>query len=171
MEVTTSAFLFWPVSPSHATRQEAIQIATQIKDGVRYLQSAQSLGSKRTEAFNELCSAAEECKEANWDAHGAAPISNQTYLQAYRFVEILPPNSLDFTVGAEPDGHLTLEWHRSPRRTFSVSISPEGELHYAALMGRRSRYGTEFFFGEVPRVILHLISEVKGPARENACHR
>jgi hypothetical protein len=170
MEMTTSAFLFLPVSPSRATSQGANQIASQIENSVRYLQGSWSLGSKRTEAFNELFSVADECKNSNWDAQGAAPVSKQTYSLAYRLIEILPPNALDFTVGAEPDGHLTLEWHQSPRQTLSVSISPERELHYAALMGRRSRYGTELFFGEVPKVILDLISEVKTTQIEHACH-
>jgi hypothetical protein len=56
---------------------------------------------------------------------------------------------------------LTLEWHSSPRRTLSVSITPEGDLHYAALLGpRKKAYGTEPFFDEVPKAILDLIGQV-----------
>ncbi|MFH0937823.1 MAG: hypothetical protein V1899_00835 [Planctomycetota bacterium] len=64
------------------------------------------------------------------------------------------------SVGAEPDGHVTLEWHHSSRRTLSVSVSPDGELHYAALFGASKVYGTEPFFGNVPKSILDLISQV-----------
>jgi hypothetical protein len=164
IEVAASAFLFWRVSSSYATSREAYQIATGIENGFRHLENSCSLGAKRTSALNELYSVAEECKNANWDGHGAAPISSETYSFAYRLVENLPSDTLSFTVGAEPDGHVTLEWYRSPRRTLSVSVSPEGELHYAALLGRRTRNGTELFLGEVPEVILNLISEVMASA-------
>jgi hypothetical protein len=42
----------------------------------------------------------------------------------------------------------------------SVSVSPDGELHYAALLGLSKAYGTEPFFGEAPRPILDLIFRV-----------
>lgn len=64
------------------------------------------------------------------------------------------------SIGAEPDGHLTLEWHRSPRRTLSLSVSPDDELHYAGLFGPSRVYGTEAYFGEVPKSVLHLIRRV-----------
>jgi len=41
-----------------------------------------------------------------------------------------------------------------------VSVSPEGDLHYAALLGPNKAYGTELFFGEVPKAILDLIARV-----------
>jgi hypothetical protein len=64
------------------------------------------------------------------------------------------------SVGAEPDGHLTFEWHRSSRRTLSISVSPEGKLHYAALLDSSKAYGTESFLGTVPKIILDLIHRV-----------
>jgi hypothetical protein len=52
------------------------------------------------------------------------------------------------------------EWHRSRRRTLSVSVSPEGELHDAALIGPNRAFGTETFFDEVPVTIVDLIRRV-----------
>jgi hypothetical protein len=160
MELTTSAFLWWRVSSSYATSLEAHQIAREIQNGIRRLEDTCSLGAKRTSALNELFSVAEDSKNANWDGQGAVAISTETYSLAYRLIEALPPEALSFTVGAEPDGDLTLEWYRSPRLVLSVSVSPDGELHYAALLGRRTRYGTEPFLGDAPEVILELISKV-----------
>jgi len=48
-------------------------------------------------------------------------------------------------VGAESDGHITFEWYTSPRHILSISVSPDGKLHYAALIGSRKAYGTEDF--------------------------
>ena len=102
----------------------------------------------------------EECRVPNWDAQGAAPVTEDAYRVACRFLESLPLGIRAPSIGAEPDGHLTLEWHRSPRRTLSVSASPEGDLHYAALLGSSKAYGTEPFLGYPPKPILDLIHRV-----------
>ena len=68
----------------------------------------------------------DECRLPNWDGFGALPVSHDTLRSAYCFLESLP---LDFpppSIGAEPDGQLTLEWHRSARRTLSISVSDGG---------------------------------------------
>jgi hypothetical protein len=66
----------------------------------------------------------------------------------------------DDSVGVEPDGHLTVEWYRSPEETLSVSISADGDLHFAALLGLTKAYGTEPFVSEVPKMISDLIHRV-----------
>ena len=98
-----------------------------------------------------------ECCTENWDGYGAAPILPETIEQAKRLIEALPANVSAPTVGAEPDGHVTLEWHRSQQLTFSVSVTPDGELHYAALFGKRKMYGTEPFTDDIPAILLDLI--------------
>ena len=85
------------------------------------------------------------------------PVSRDAYVIAYKLIESLPFGISPPEVGAEPDGHLTLEWHKHARRTLSVSIDPEGYLHYAALLGKTKRYGTEPYVGELPGEIIDLI--------------
>jgi hypothetical protein len=82
------------------------------------------------------------------------------FRRAYLFIEALPLSMPKPSAGAEPDGHLTLEWYQSPRRVASVSISPDGDLHYAALIGSARAFGTERFLGDVPRVVLDVIHRV-----------
>ena len=98
--------------------------------------------------FEELLKTFEECRQPNWDGYGAQSVREETYDLAHQFLAALPLSTLVPSIGAEPDGHITVEWHRSPQRTLSVSISPDGELHYAALLGRsefagRKRSGLE----------------------------
>jgi len=119
------------------------------------------------EVVDDLYKTVEQCSFANWDGHGAAPVIRETFMQACIFLEALPFGTTAPSVGAEPDGHLTLEWYRSSRRILSVSISPEGELHYAALLGHRKIYGTEPFLGEVPGIILNIIYQVESLAKES----
>ncbi len=109
----------------------------------------------------ELGEVWEQCREPNWDGFGALAVDNDTLRNTYMLLESLPLGPRPPSVGAEPDGSLTLEWHRSPRRTLSVSVSPDGDLHYAALFGPNREYGTEVFFGEIPERILALIQRVR----------
>jgi hypothetical protein len=126
----------------------------------KYFDSSVALG-KQT-AYSELTNFWEECKSPDWDGYDALPVQEKTFLNTYSFIEALP---LDYplpSVGAEPDGHLTLEWYRDPRWTLSVSVSPEGILYYAALFGSSDPRGSEQFLGNnIPRSIHDLITEFK----------
>lgn len=110
----------------------------------------------------ELASVWGDCRVPDWDGHNALAVTQEALRNAYIFLECLPFSFPKPSVGAEPDGDITLEWHHSPRRTLSVSVSAEDELHYAALLGAARTSGTEPFFGEIPERILDLIRRV-GP--------
>lgn len=157
--VTCANFALSPL-PTGAASETAHYIARQAKEERRSMQATYSLGLGAM-GVDELYKTVEQCSTANWDGYGAAPVTHETFLQTKNFLEALPLGTAVPTVGAEPDGHLTLEWYKSPRRTLSVSISPEGDLHYAALMGHKKRYGTEPFWGDVPDVILDIIRQVE----------
>jgi hypothetical protein len=112
------------------------------------------------DVFEELLKTFEECRQPNWDGYEAQPVREETYRLAHRFLASLPLSIPVPSIGAEPDGHITVEWYRSPQRTLSVSISPDGELHYAALLGSAKTCGTEPFTGAVPKVVADLIHRV-----------
>jgi hypothetical protein len=159
--MAASAFISIGTVSTYGASDAARYVADQIGSGRERLHQSYSLGLLQRGVFDDLCRVADECNQPNWDGYGAAPVATETYQLAYRFLEALPLGTPAPTVGAEPDGHLTLEWHRSPRRTLSVSITPDGELHYAALLPGPSRdYGTRPFIGDVPARILELIHEV-----------
>jgi hypothetical protein len=138
----------------------AHHIAYLASEGLKHFFQPRSRSEFRQSVLQELVSVAEECSQPGWDGHQAEAVSQETYRRAYVFIEAFPAEMPLPTVGAEPDGHLTLEWHRNPRRTLSVSISPSGELHYSALVGPSSAYGTEFFLGDVPQSLLELVRRV-----------
>lgn len=113
-----------------------------------------------SEVFNELFDVSENCKQPGWDGDSAEPVSHDTFLYAFRFLESLPWGIQKPSVGVEPDGHVTLEWYKAPRHTISVSVSPDGFLYYSALMGLRKTNGSEPFFGDVPKIILELVGKI-----------
>ena len=133
-----------------------INKATQNKKG--YFDRSVVLGKQS--AYNELIDFWQECKLPNWDGYGALAVQEKTLINAFAFIHALPIGFPLPSVGAEPDGHLTLEWYRNPRWTLSVSISPEGILYYAALFGNSDESGLEPFLQDIPQAILELIKEV-----------
>lgn len=135
---------------------EARLLQQNTQKGWKHVRSSNVLGT----VSDELGTVWEECRVPDWDGHGALPVEQDTLRNAYCLLESLPLGFPPPSVGAEPDGALTLEWRRSARRILSVSVHPEGELHYAALVGPNRHYGTVAFFGDVPPVILSLIRRV-----------
>lgn len=112
------------------------------------------------EAHEELWEVWHECREPNWDSYDALPVEQETYQAAYTLIESLPLGFPRPSIGAEPDGHLTLEWYKSPRRTLSVSVDPDGLLHYAGLYGPNKRYGTLAYFSTAPRELIQLVRDL-----------
>lgn len=110
--------------------------------------------------FDQLHRVVSERSVPNWDGYSAEPVDQATGFVARSFLESLPLGLAAPSIGAEPDGQVTLEWYKSPRCTLSVSVDPTSVLHYAALIGPTAEYGTVPFFRETPERILNLIRRV-----------
>lgn len=145
---------------SRATSRAAQYIAEKCVESRDPLQGSVSFVLDASGVFEELWGMYEQCRRQNWDGYGGAAMEEETYWHAWRFLRALPWGPYPPSVGAEADGHLTLEWYLAPRRTLSVSVSPEGNLHYAALVGDAKEYGSKPFSGKVPTAILTLIQQV-----------
>lgn len=112
------------------------------------------------EAFDELAEVYEECRQPGWDGYGALPVENETLRGAYTLIESLPLGFPRPSISAEPDGQLTFEWYKSPARTLSVSVDPDGFLHYAGLYGASKRYGTLDYSLSAPPELLQLVRDL-----------
>jgi hypothetical protein len=130
------------------------------RESREHVEQSHTFGSALDRARQELRDLADDCAEPNWDGYGALPVNWGAYLNAYRFLENVPLGTEVPSPGVDPDGELTFEWYRGPRRTLSISVGEEGDLNYAALIGSTRAYGQEPFLGDVPRVIAELISRV-----------
>jgi hypothetical protein len=113
--------------------------------------------------FDELAEVYESCRKPDWSIDGANPVQLETLRNAYRFIKALPYGCPLPSIGAEPDGHVTLDWYRATNWVLSVSVSPEGMLYYAALLGEEDPRGACRFDGEVPETILYLIRRIEVP--------
>lgn len=112
------------------------------------------------EALDELWEVWDECRQENWDGYHALPVERETYHRAYILIEGLPLGFPRPAISAQPDGQLTFEWYRSPTRTFSIGIDPDGFIHYAGLFGTEKHYGTVVMLDTLPKRILRLAIEV-----------
>jgi hypothetical protein len=146
-------------APSFGVSGEAAYISEQSARTWGQLQNSNAFGS--ASLFEDLDALAEECGHPGWDGYGAPAVSHESIRQARWVLQSLPLGTPRPTLGIESDGQVTLEWYRSPRRTLSVSIAPDGLLHYAALIGFARQYGTEAFTGQFPRNLLGLLRRVQ----------
>ena len=142
------------------TSETAEYIDKKTRDIRSRLQESNYLGVQAKGLLDELDKVAEECKTPGWDGYDALPVVQNTIVYAHQFSLALPLGISMPAIGSEPDGCLTFEWYRSPDRIFSISISPDGYIHYAFLNGRKKRHGSEPFTGSVSREIVVLIDEI-----------
>jgi hypothetical protein len=142
--------------------EAADYVYTLAQTGWSHYQEPISRGHDRQVARDQLVALFDRCTQSDWDGHGASAVHQRTYYHAYKLLESLPAGIPIPEFGAEPDGQITFDWHRSARRTLSVSVSPDGDLHFAALIGTNRNYGTEAFWDELPQPILELIGRVYG---------
>ncbi len=134
---------------------ESMDCAVQVP---RHALSDSSLGPSAT--LDELADVWEKCRSPDWDGFSAMPVQQETLTAAYMLIDSLPLNFPQPAVGAEPDGQITLEWHRAPHRTLSVSIDRDGFLHYAGLYGANRQYGRIAYFSSVPKELLRLVRDL-----------
>lgn len=102
-----------------------------------------STGSVRVHqsAFDEIAEIAGSCGRPGWDGFDADPVTKNHLEAAIHVVNRLPVDVTTPTVGAEPDGQITLEWYVNPKQLLSVSVDPIGELHYAGMIGDDQIHG------------------------------
>jgi len=154
-KATTAACLIFACASTKGESIEARFVEAGLSESCEGLRDLNAFG--HTSAQAKLFDVFQDCKKADWDGYGAMGVSDLTYYIARSFLQALPFWVAEPTFGAEPDGHLTFEWHRGPRKTLSVSVNPEKKLHYAALFGSESYSGTTPFYDEVPHLILEVI--------------
>jgi hypothetical protein len=158
---------------------DAMLSMTGASDEARYLQEAQSsllLAWKedsaylnRNTAHRELADIWQQCRAENWDGCGGEALDIKTLLAAKELIDSIPAGITTPEVGIEPDGHIGLDWYRARNRVLSVSVSPDGMLYYAAIIGSRRCRGSEPFYGVMPTSLVRLIHEVCSGVRPQQC--
>lgn len=148
-------------SLTRARSSSAVYVSNQSEKARKYLRNSYAIGWGGDDVFTELAEVASGCSLPGWDGYGAQPVNPETLAQATEFLKALPLSTPPPSVSADPDGQITFEWYKSPRRIISVSISSEGDLHFASLEGSKSFFGTVPFYGQAPTEIVEIVHRVK----------
>ena len=154
MTASAVAALAASSTPGHSAAADYVQ--QQALEGYKHYREPVSR-SQRQVAMDALADVYDASRQPDWDGYGAAAVSHSCYLNAYRLLESIPEGISFPSPGAEPDGQITFEWYRSPHLTLSLSVTAEGDLHYAALLGASRAYGTEPFLDQLPETVFNLI--------------
>ncbi|HJW95353.1 MAG TPA: hypothetical protein VJ901_17175 [Thermoanaerobaculia bacterium] len=121
-------------------------------------------GAPLRHAFSGLLTVLEDASAPNWDGYGSAPVNLKSARHAIRLLSHMPLELPAPEISADPDGEVSIEWYREPRRLFSISVSASGNLSYAGMFGKSSVYGTEEFTNEyLPVLIRAYLSRLFGP--------
>lgn len=119
-----------------------------------------TFGEHLSEMIERLFEARQEHAINNWDGYGAKAIDEQSYQNAIRFILSLTPDIPAPEIGVEPDGEVVFEWYGGKRKVFSISMGSRNELTYAGLYGISKTDGVEYFYGNIPDMLLDNISRV-----------
>ena len=152
--------LLLPMSLSGATGQVAVYVEEIQKDSREPLINSTIFGTRRI--LEQLDGVYEDCFLPGWDGNGAKAISHDVLRNARHFLGSLPFGMELPEISAKPDGAITFEWYRSPKRTLSVSINPDGYVYYAFLMGASRRHGVDPIQGGISKDLIVLINQVLG---------
>ncbi len=138
---------------------DTAQLLEKTQDSIfeRYRRSVTFSRQAALEALLEEWQSANESWKIGPDEHA---ISEEVMESTTRLIESLPLGTSLPKVTGEPDGHINLEWYRNPRRLLSVSVAPEGRLHWAALIGSEDPRGSCRFINRVPKSLLYYIHRV-----------
>ncbi len=136
--------------------EEFLKLKRHYDNAIKEFRKAETIGRPLEEALQSLEQIFQECSEEGWDGYDAKPITEETYLEARRFIESLPLTSFipKPEIIPEPSGEIGFEWSKGRNMVFVVSVSGKNELVYAGVFGINETHGVEYFGDTLPAIIL-----------------
>ncbi len=93
---------------------------------------------------NEAFEIYSECSESGWDGYEALALSQEAFLNAEHFINLIPVRTPRPDLVPSPDGWISFEWRSFSTRI--LSVTPEnGVVIYAAVLGPQNVH-----YGRVP---------------------
>lgn len=126
--------------------------------------NSESIGQPIHNLLINLQNIYNECSQHDWDGYGAEPVAQSTYIEAESLIHKL--TLLNFPIPEiviEPTGDIALEWHKSEKSIFVISVNGKKTIVYAGLFGSNSINGTEYFGNILPEVILSCLKRLYTP--------
>jgi hypothetical protein len=152
---------------SRGASESAEAIQRSVEQARLHLLDSISLRDAAQQALDELFGVAVESLEHSWDGYGAEAIQHDAYAHAWMFIQSLPTTVPKPSIGADPDGEVSIDWLFSRDLMFSLSIGKRGRLTFASLIGDRSIQGTDWLHNGIPATILDELTAVASEARRS----
>jgi hypothetical protein len=147
-------------TPNNAVSSEAQQVVDAWRRMLQALANVASL-RPRLSAIAELDEVYSQCANENWDGEGAAAITQATYIEALKFLSLLPLIIATPEIVPEPNGSIGFEWHRN-QQVFVVSVKGRQTLSYAGVFNGGVRpHGTIDFIDSIPPAIIASLQRLR----------
>ncbi|MBI5970337.1 MAG: hypothetical protein HY884_04215 [Deltaproteobacteria bacterium] len=112
-------------------------------------------GQKREQLLKELRKMFFDCLKENWDGYGAKPITLIAYIEAEKFINLLPSSIPLPEIVPELTGEIGFEWFKDKENGLIVSVNGNKDISYVGVFGKYGRVkGTELFEGKIPAPII-----------------
>lgn len=112
------------------------------------MRSSTALWGDIHSAESELQSIYLKCSNPDWDGEGAAPVSEATFQQAWKFLLSHPAGLPAPSLCAEHDGRISFDWFGRVGGRVTASVGESSSIPYAAILGPgRVKHGVEQFTG------------------------
>ena len=85
----------------------------------------------------------ETAKDADWDAQGAKPVTQELIDIALQIVNEFPGNIPMPDISATPLGYVALDWETEPDLLFSMVILPSGEVAFSCHSDKTQFHGQD----------------------------
>lgn len=110
----------------------------------------------------ELANLEDPTVTSSWYDGDASPARAEAIAAAMRFLLKLPTALLsDLEISPDRDGSVSFDWYVSPERQLSISLSADGMLHYAAILGPIERTNGRLLFDDsLPEEITRLLARI-----------
>jgi hypothetical protein len=150
---------------SSALSREAEDVNEAARDVLNSAEGSQVLFGDKAQALSDLVTLGAEHAQPGWDGDNAAPIDPTALSLARRFILAMPYDIPRPEIAPEPDGKISLDWHQSSSRQFSLSIGHGNRLAFAWLDGADRGHAVAQFDGvNIPWLVLDHIRRLVGNA-------
>lgn len=151
--------VFCPFSQTGMS-SEAERLHRNWKDLFASIANSIAMGSQYQNLLSALATWARDAAVDNWDGQGASHVNKGSLDYAGRIAQMLPVTVPAPEVSVDPDGEVSIDWQRDPRRSLSMSIDATGTLRYASIVGSSENFGLEPWRDEIPESVFHLLQKV-----------
>jgi len=111
-------------------------------------------------AYSSLIEVYNECSKENWDGYNAISVTEDTFYEAQKILDLLPSYFGMPDIFAEPSGAIAFEWRNGEKNIFVMSVDEKHAIYYAGIFGESKVHGTEYFEESLPMNIIENLRRV-----------